>query len=257
LTTPSPTTLGSAAGQTGAQPARSKTPFIVAGVFTLIAAAAAVFFVLKGKGASDKPVVSADNGSSELVVKMDGSGSSVDVVTPPDPKGSAVAPPDPGGSAAGGSASATGSAAVVTPDNQGSAAAGSNETPPDSKGSASPPPDKKGSASPPPDNKGSAAVVVTPRDKVQDKTIVKNSTVKVTSTPSGADIYVDSKPTGKKTPADLQLPRGNVRITLKSKGYDDYKKSMVLGADVALDGQMKKTKATGSKPCDTCLERPD
>ncbi len=245
LTAPSPTTLGAAVGQTGYHPPRSKAPFIVAGVVTLIAAAAAVFFVAKGKSGEDKPVVAAGSDGSDDVVKMAGSDT-----TPP--------PPD------------KGSAALVTPPDNGSAAV---VTPPEDKGSAAvvvPPPEDKGSAAvvTPPENKGSAAVVVTPPENkgsasVPDKTIVKTSTVKVTSNPSGAEILVDGKATGKKTPAELLLPRKGVRITLRLKGFDDYKKSMVLAADVlAVDAVMKKTavvpgRGSSSKPCDTCLERPD
>jgi len=195
--------------------------------------------VKKSKG-DDQTNVASNNGD---VVKMsDGSGSAGGaVVTPPD-KGSAavVTPPD------------KGSAAVVTPPDTGSAAV---VTPPDNKGSAAvvKPPDNKGSAAPP-DNKGSG-----------DKTVVSNTTVKITSNPPGAEIYLDSMATGKKTPQDLILPRKTVRISLKMKGYDDFRKSLSLtAATVTVDAPLKKTvtgpgKGSGSakKACDTCLERPD
>jgi len=246
---PSPTTLSAAAGQ--AVPAgKSKTPFIIAGAFTLIAAAVGVFFVLKKKGGDDKPVVAAgsNDGSdgSANVVKMDGSGSAA-VVTPPTPNtGSAVTPvPDSG---SGSATTNTGSA--------GSAAGTGSATPPENTGSGTTtPPDNKGSGATTPPTNGSAA------------TVVQNTTVKVTSNPPGADILVNGAAIGKKTPADLELPRGkDTKITVRMKGMADVVRRFKLGADpVNVDAVMKPPvagKGSGSgkgsgKTCDTCLERPD
>jgi len=248
---PSPTTLGAAAGQASGG-VKNKTPFIIAGALVAIAAAAAVFFVLK-KDKDTKPV--ADSGSDKVV--MDGSNGSAGAVTPPPPdnKGSAVTPPDNGSAATPNNGSA-GSAAVV---NNGSAATPNNGSATTNNGSAAvTPPDNKGSGSvTPPDNKGSG-----------DKTVVPMTTVHVTSTPPGADIYINGSSAKKQTPADLTLARNGTdwKITLKLKGFGNASKTLKLTGDtMSLDLPMPKApvvvpgKGSGSaKPkCDTCLERPD
>jgi hypothetical protein len=123
-------------------------------------------------------------------------------------------------------------------------------------------PENKGSAAVP-ENKGSAAV---PENKGSATEMVTvTGALTVNSNPPGADIYINSKSTGKKTPATLTLPRADYKITLRMKGFDDFRKTVSLKQDaVTFDAPLKKATATGkgsasgtSKQCDTCLERPD
>ena len=123
LTTPSPTTLGAAAGQV--QGGRSKTGFIVAGV-AVVAVAAAALVLVASKKKTQEP---ASTGSAEVVAMTTGSagigsagGSAITVTPTTGSAGSAVAPET--GSAGSGSAAipantgSAGSAAtpIVKPD---------------------------------------------------------------------------------------------------------------------------------------------
>ncbi len=254
LGTPSPTTLGAAAGEV--QGPKSKTPFIVAGALVTIGAAVAVFLIM-GKNKGTQSAAKPDDGSG-AVVSMDDKGSA-DVVTPDPNNGSAAVTPPNTGSAAG---SAAGSADVKTPDTgSGSAAVKTPDLPPPNTGSASDP---------------------------NQKTVPKQTVVTITSEPSGADIYVNGALISKKTPADLNLDRTSVKITLRLKGYDKLEKTVTVGdSAMKLDLPLKKSsssttsttgttgtgkssgtsgtsKGTGTgkgkgktKLCDTCLERPD
>ncbi len=236
-----PTTLSAAAGQV--QPARSKTPFVIAAAVTVVLAAVGVFALVK-KGGSE-PAASPENGSDTVAM---GSGSadqgSQQQVTPPDPQGSAATPPNTQGSG-------------VTP-------------PPDTKGSAvTPPPDTKGSAETPPEDNGKGSGEL--------KNVIKLSAVTITSNPPGADILINGTSIGKETPATLNLPVGkDVVVVLKLSGHADYRKSLAIkGETVSLEVPLRKLKArvpdgnkgngkgsgsgsgSGKKLCDTCLERPD
>jgi len=227
---PSPTTLSSAAGQV--QPSKSKTPFVIAAALVVVLTGAGVFMVLNKKSSSAAAPPPDDKGSN--VVAM-GSGG-------PSDKGSATTPDTNKGSAAG------------TPDtNKGSAT-----VPDTNKGSATVPDTNKGSATEVTVNKGSAAVEPA------------NASLTINSNPPGADIYINGVANGKKTPATLSLPRGDYKIALKLHGFVDYKKTVALKSDtMTLDAPMPKVsggntggnkpgnKGSGSKPCDTCLERPD
>jgi len=110
---------------------------------------------------------------------------------------------------------------------------------------------------------GSAAVVVPPP---------MTATLTLTSTPDGAEIFINGVSTGKKTPSTMTLPRGKISIAFRLKGYED-----LFMREVAVDGDLSKevalhkahTNGTGhgsahtgtgkgsAKACDTCLERPD
>ncbi|NVB78903.1 MAG: PEGA domain-containing protein [Kofleriaceae bacterium] len=245
LTAPSPTTLSSAAGQV--QPTRSKTPFVIAAALVIALTAGGVFLVLNKKSSASSGNEVANG--SDTVVTM---GSE----TKPETKGSAVVPENTG------SATAQGSATM--PENKGSAAV------PETKGSAAVP-ENKGSAAVP-ENKGSAAVpehkgsAAVPENKGSATEMVTvTGALTLSSNPPGADIYINSKSTGKKTPATLTLPRADYKITLRMKGFDDFRKTVSLKQDtVTFDAPLKKATATGkgsasgtSKQCDTCLERPD
>jgi hypothetical protein len=100
------------------------------------------------------------------------------------------------------------------------------------------------------------------------------ATLTLSSTPDGAEIFINYAPTGKKTPATLQLPKtGKVTIGFRLKGYDDlFLKDIALDSDaITKEATLKKTHTGGgtghgsahgtgkgsAKQCDTCLERPD
>jgi serine/threonine-protein kinase len=99
-------------------------------------------------------------------------------------------------------------------------------------------------------------------------TPVANVSLTINSVPAGADIYVNSAPSNQQTPATLKLPPGTYKITLRNKGFDDYRKTVSLKADQKVDASLKKYvpptgqgsgkgKGSATKVCDTCLERPD
>jgi hypothetical protein len=134
---------------------------------------------------------------------------------------------------------------------------------------------------PPPVTPDAAVAVVTPDAAVQvvehhetgsgagSAAVVKpvtNVSLTVNTTPPGADIYVNSAPANKQTPSTLELPPGTYKITLRNKGFDDYRKTVSLKGDQKVDATLKKYvpptntgkgKGSGTKVCDTCLERPD
>jgi eukaryotic-like serine/threonine-protein kinase len=222
LSAPSPTTLGAAAGQL--HPQRSKTPFVIAGTVVSLAAIGAVVFVLAKK---DAPAASSNPPDDD------------DTVVTLDNKGSAEPTPTPD----------QGSVAIATPDQ------GSAEAPPPDQGSATVEP-------PPPPDKGSAAEPPPPPPPDKEPIPAVNRPVIISSVPPGAEILVGGRSTGKVTPAELQLSRSSLKITLKLKGYESYSKTIGAGdAQVKLDVPLKKpTTQTGKgsgKSCDTCLERPD
>jgi hypothetical protein len=123
-----------------------------------------------------------------------------------------------------------------------------------------------------------AAIVVTPDAAVAIEAppdaavkVVETANVALTinSVPAGAEIFVNSAPANKQTPATLTLPPGTYKITLRNKGFDDYRKTVALKGDMKFDAPLKKYvppsgqtsgkgKGSGTKQqCDTCLERPD
>ena len=71
---------------------------------------------------------------------------------------------------------------------------------------------------------------------------LQNGTLIVQSTPSGAEIYLNGKDSGHKTPYTLQLPQGIYNITLKLTGYKDYNKSVevVTGAISTVSATLEK-----------------
>jgi serine/threonine protein kinase len=109
-----------------------------------------------------------------------------------------------------------------------------------------------------------------------EATVAKTIDVKLTSSPDGAEIYVNGADTGKKAPATLTLTRDGkpATITLKLHGYADVVLANVPldGSDITKDVTLKKV-ATQTMPptthpptthpptthppkCDTCLEPP-
>jgi serine/threonine-protein kinase len=245
--TASPTTLSAASGQEEGDldaPPPNKIKFILAGAGVVIAAAAAVFFVIPGKKSESN---NSSSGSGDTVTMANGTGSATAT-------GNAKTVERGSAASAGSANTATGSAASGT--TEGSAAVAA-------KGSGA------GSAVA---AKGSAAGSTSPEPAMV--------TLKLTSTPDGAEIYLDNVDQGKKTEATLQVPRTKkpATITFRLKGYDDLViKDVGLDVDeVTKSGELKKhlvpLTGTGTgtgtghgtgkgkgkgKNCDTCLERPD
>jgi eukaryotic-like serine/threonine-protein kinase len=106
-------------------------------------------------------------------------------------------------------------------------------------------------------------------------TVVKTIDVKLTSSPDGAEIYVNGADTGKKAPATLTLTRDkSATITLKLHGYADVVLANIPldGGDLTKDVTLKKVATQTTPPtthpptthpptthaqkCDTCLEPP-
>jgi eukaryotic-like serine/threonine-protein kinase len=234
---PTPTTLSAAAGQV--QPSKSKTPFFIAAGLVVVLAGGAIAFLSSKKSSNtvaDQP--DPDTGS-EKVVNLE--------------TGSATKPPDPPPNTGSATQTTNGSAAgTVTPPNTGSAAV----TPPNT-GSATVPNNGKGSATEVTINKGSAAVEA------------QTASLTLTSVPDGSDIYINGKLLpGKKTPTTLTLPKGDYKISLTKKGFAEFKTKISLKSDAqTVDATLKAGgggpaikntgKGSGSKQCDTCLERPD
>jgi serine/threonine-protein kinase len=150
-----------------------------------------------------------------------------------------------------------------------------------------PPPQPPQPQPPPPQPAVGSAIVpvtVTPDAGATpvEATVAKTVDIALTSTPDGAEIYLNNIDTGKHAPATLTLPEGGkpAQITLKLHGYAD-----VVLANVALDGGSLKKDVTlkkvvtqpttqtqtqqtqthqttqtqkphTTKQCDTCLEPP-
>ena len=53
----------------------------------------------------------------------------------------------------------------------------------------------------------------------------------VTSTPPGAEIHVDGKPTGQRTPAQIQIAAGQHTIALWSGGKVFFRKNVIVQAN--------------------------
>ncbi len=66
--------------------------------------------------------------------------------------------------------------------------------------------------------------------------------LKITSLPQGAEIFLNGKDSGKKTPYTFKLPKGKYTIMLKLKGYKVYTKvaSVISGVTSIVNVQMEK-----------------
>jgi serine/threonine protein kinase/type II secretory pathway pseudopilin PulG len=73
-------------------------------------------------------------------------------------------------------------------------------------------------------------------------------TVKISSSPAGADIALNGKPTGQKTPATLSLPAGNHVIKLHKDGFQDATEnvSVALGQAQSVSGKLQAVVAAAS-----------
>ena len=243
VVTPSPTTLSAATGQVSAP--RGKTGFVIAGVLVVGAAIAGVAVVLSG---GSKKAAGPGSGSSDVATLGSGSAGSATVMTVE--HGSAGSATPNKGSAAVATGSATPSTGSATPSTGSAAVATGSATP--STGSATP---STGSGA------GSAV-------------LPSVATLTLSTTPDGAEIFINSVSTGKKTPATLQLPKtGKVTIGFRLKGYEDlFIREVALDSDtITKEATLHKSHSGGgtgkgsahgtgkgsAKACDTCLERPD
>ena len=250
VVTPAPTTLSAATGQVSAS--RGKTGFVIAGVLVVGAAIAGVAVVLSNGG---KKTEGAGSGSEVATV---GSSGSANVMTVE--HGSA------GSAVTTGSATPTHTGSATTATNTGSANTGSAAVA-TTTGSAT---TTTGSAT---TNTGTGTGSAT-GSGAGSTVLPAVVTLTLTSTPDGAELFLNGAPTGKKTPATLQVPKtGKVTIGYRLKGYDDlFLKEVALDSDaITKDATLKKSHSGGgtghgsahgtgkgsAKQCDTCLERPD
>jgi eukaryotic-like serine/threonine-protein kinase len=81
----------------------------------------------------------------------------------------------------------------------------------------------------------------------------KEAILNTVSRPQGAAVYVDGKPTGKKTPAKLTLSPGLHRIRLKLGGYQDSEDQVDLKAseEVSLNMSLTRIPSKKDKPVTT------
>jgi serine/threonine-protein kinase len=69
--------------------------------------------------------------------------------------------------------------------------------------------------------KRTADVVAGKKGSVEAKLTTSVGTVKLASTPAGAEVLLNGKPTGQKTPATLNLPPGNHTLKIHHEGFQD------------------------------------
>jgi hypothetical protein len=273
IATPSPTTLGAAAGQV--QPGRSKAGFIIAGLVIAAAAIAAIIVV------AHKDEIPAGGGSAIVTDPGSASGATPgsETETSGTTPGSAAATggatrgsATPGGTTTGGTTTGGtttgGTTGGTTP---GSAVATGGTTPGGTTpggtttGGTTPGGTTPGSAAATGgtttggtapggtapgtgDSNGSGSAVATPggakgsagAGSGRASTVLDTTTeIGVASSPPGARIYVDSVDTGKITPAKLDVPKkahSAIAITLKLKGYEPF---TFRSVDVAEGSQQK------------------
>jgi type II secretory pathway pseudopilin PulG len=93
--------------------------------------------------------------------------------------------------------------------------------------------------------KRTADVVAGKKGSLDVKLTTTVGTVKVASTPAGADILLNGKPTGQKTPATLSLPPGNHVLKLHHDGFQDATENVtvVLGQAQSISGKLTATPA--------------
>ncbi len=109
--------------------------------------------------------------------------------------------------------------------------------------------------------KRTADVVAGKKGAVDAKLTTTVGTVKLASTPAGADITLNGHPTGQKTPATLNLPPGSHIIKLHKDGFQDANENVtvVLGQTQSVAGKLQPAPAaaaasTPAKPNVTAKE---
>jgi serine/threonine-protein kinase len=97
--------------------------------------------------------------------------------------------------------------------------------------------------------KRSVDVVAGKKGTVDAKLSVSVGTVKVASTPPGADIVLNGKPTGQKTPATLSLAPGNHVLKLHKDGFQDDTENVTLavGQTQNISGKLQAGSAPDEK----------
>jgi hypothetical protein len=88
------------------------------------------------------------------------------------------------------------------------------------------------------------------QDKATAKLVAKPHVITVSSDPAGAMIYVDSAPTGKRTPSDIELTaaqaaKKSVHIQMRLGGYKQA--DQVVDATALTDGDAKMTGSVEAK----------
>ncbi len=246
IMTPSPTTLGAAAGQV--QSRRGRTGFIIAGLVIAVAAITAIVVV------AHKDEIPSGGGSA---IASNGPGSASGATPGSEAAAGGTAPGSATVGGAAGSATPGGTAPGGTP---GSATAPGGTppggTPPGgtTPGSATPGGTAPGSA----DANGSGSAAATPGGTAGSAgsgtghapTVVDTAAeIGVASSPPGARIYVDGIDTGKITPAKLDVPRrsrSSIAITLKLKGYEPFTfRSVDVGESSQQKAELIKIKGDG------------
>ena len=267
VATPSPTTLGSAAGQV--QGGR-KAGYILAGL-VIVAVAVALIIVLVGKDrveaagggsevASDDRGSATASGSTGPTTGTGAIGTTSGGTTSTTGTGTTGTPATGSGTTnAAGTTPATGSGATNATGTTGTPATGSGATNATGTTGTTTGSSATGTAT---TGTGSSATgtAATGSDAsagsdsghtVREPTIRDEppaiTEIGVSSTPSGARIYVDGVDTGKITPDKLEIPRKRskpISITLKLKGYDTYTfRSVEVGANTQQKAELVKAKA--------------
>jgi serine/threonine protein kinase len=76
--------------------------------------------------------------------------------------------------------------------------------------------------------KRTVEVVAGKKGNVDAKLATTVGTVKLASTPAGADVFLNGKPTGQKTPAVLNLPPGNHALKIHHDGFQDDTQNVTI-----------------------------
>ncbi len=96
--------------------------------------------------------------------------------------------------------------------------------------------------------KRAADVAAGKKGSVDAKLTTSVGSVKVASTPAGADILLNGHPTGQKTPATLNLPPGSHSIKLHKDGFQDDTENVTvaLGQTTNVAGKLQPTPAAAT-----------
>jgi hypothetical protein len=246
---PGPAAQGTGAGSPGLS--RSTAMYLAAGALIVVVAVAAIV----GLVGKDKLTLPA-TGSAAIVDDQAGTGG--DTASIGDPSGT----PHPGGTAAGGTVSAgtatggTGASGGATPVAAGAAsgstgaAAGSNAAGVAAQADGTGTAGQAGSAAGAAGAGDGSAVGHTGAGTSHGDDVNGNSEISVTSSPSGARVFVDNVDTGKITPTKLEVPKKSdkpISITLRLKGYEPFTfKAVDVRESSQQIAELVKNRAAGS-----------
>jgi hypothetical protein len=255
VATPSPTTLGSATGQI--QVSRSKAGYIVAGLVIAAMAIAAIIAVV-GK---DKGIGAAGGGSegSALVASGSESGTTGTGATGAGTTGAGATGTTGTGATETTGAGTTRIGATGTGANgtTGTGATGTGATGTAATGTGTTGTGANGATGTGATGTGATGTGTTGTgtSSTGGYTIPDETEIGVSSSPSGARIYVDNVDTGKITPAKLNVPRKrakSISITLRLKGYEQFTfKSVDVSEASQQKAELVKVK-TASHPSSRC-----